>query len=162
MRNVPPRLRRLAHVWARFWRERNGNVAFTFALTLIPILAFIGAAVDYSRANSVRVQLQAALDSTALMVAKTAAAMTADQLKSITQSYFLAQFNNPAATNINFSADYSNSGGGSNVVVNGSADMTTRYPSAAQPPPNGARPGCGWRWCSTPRVRWPLTARWMR
>lgn len=126
MRTVPTRLRRLAHIWARFWHDRNGNVAFTFALTFIPVLAFIGAAVDYSRANSVRVQLQAALDSTALMVAKNAAAMTAVQLKNTAQDYFLSQFNNPAASNINFSAGYSNSGG-SNVMVSGSADMTTSY-----------------------------------
>jgi Flp pilus assembly protein TadG len=126
MRTVPYRLRCLARAWTRFWRERRGNVAFTFALALIPLFGFIGAAVDYSRANSVKVQLQAALDSTALMVAKSAATMTADQLESTAKSYFLAQFNDPQATNINFSAGYSTTGG-SNVMVRGSADMATTY-----------------------------------
>ena len=43
-------------------RARRGNVAITFAFSLIPLLALVGAAVDLSRANSVRTSLQLAVD----------------------------------------------------------------------------------------------------
>ena len=126
MRAVQLRLRRLARAWARFRREKRANVAVIFALSLIPLLAFVGAAIDYSRANAMKVGLQSALDSTALMVSKNAATMTTDQLESTARSYFLAQFNNPQASNIKFSATYSSTGG-SNVVVDGSADLQTEF-----------------------------------
>lgn len=42
---------------------RDGNVAITFALATIPMIGFVGAAVDYSRANAVKASMQAALDS---------------------------------------------------------------------------------------------------
>ena len=66
-------------VWKKFCRTlagfrtaRGGNVAITFALATLPILGFVGAAVDYSRANSVKAAMQTALDSTALMLSKEA------------------------------------------------------------------------------------------
>ena len=49
------------------------NVTVTFALATIPMVGFVGAAVDYSHANSVKTAMQAAADSTALMLSKTAA-----------------------------------------------------------------------------------------
>src|SRR5262245_55427625 len=55
--------------WRAFCADRGGNVAIIFGLALLPILGFVGAAIDYSRANAARVQLQAAVDSTALMLA---------------------------------------------------------------------------------------------
>ena len=42
-------------------RDRRGNVTMTFALALIPLIGGLGAAVDYSRANSARTAMQAAL-----------------------------------------------------------------------------------------------------
>ena len=126
MRAVQRRFRRLARAWIRFRRHGRGNVAVTFALSLIPLLAFIGAAVDYSRANAMKVDLQASLDATALMVAKNAATLTTDELKSTARAYFLAQFQNPKADNIIFTATYSTSGG-SNVLVSASADVSTEF-----------------------------------
>ena len=41
---------------------------------------FVGAAVDYSHGNAVKTQLQAAADSTALMLSKTASTLTTTQL----------------------------------------------------------------------------------
>lgn len=46
----------------RFFRARGCNVAMTFALALIPIIGFIGAAVDFSRANAVKGQLTPAIN----------------------------------------------------------------------------------------------------
>jgi hypothetical protein len=74
--NTPPdelraRLRRLRS-------DRRGNVLLTFALALIPIMGAVGAAVDYSRANNIRSQLQAAADAASVgSVAKSSPAMTA-------------------------------------------------------------------------------------
>ncbi len=122
----PTHLRRLARVWVRFQRDRRGDVAIIFALALIPILAFVGAAVDYSRANAMRADLQAALDSTALMVSKNAATQTGSALQTSAQNYFNALFNNTQAQNLQFTASYSSSGG-SSVAVNASADMPTTF-----------------------------------
>jgi Flp pilus assembly protein TadG len=41
--------------FARFFRDRKGGVAPLLALGIIPLVGAIGAAVDYSRANAVRV-----------------------------------------------------------------------------------------------------------
>ena len=35
----------------RFWQNRHGNVAFTFALASLPLIAFAGTAVDYGLAT---------------------------------------------------------------------------------------------------------------
>jgi len=122
------RFRQFARVCRRFARHSRGNTAIIFAVALIPLLAFTGAAIDYSRANRMKVDLQAALDATALMVAKNAANLTSDQLNSTAHQYFLALFQDPQAGNINFSVSYSASGG-SNLVVKGSADMATEFMS---------------------------------
>ena len=50
-----------------FGKDKDGHVVLTFALATIPIIGFVGAAVDYSRANSDRAAMQAAIDATALM-----------------------------------------------------------------------------------------------
>jgi Flp pilus assembly protein TadG len=62
----------------RLRSERRGNVVLTFALLLIPIMGAVGAAVDYSRANNIRSQLQAAADAASVgSVAKSSPAMAA-------------------------------------------------------------------------------------
>ena len=55
----------------REFQAANGaNVTVTFALALVPIVGFTGAAVDYSRANSIKAAMQAAADTTALMLSR--------------------------------------------------------------------------------------------
>lgn len=109
-----------------FRSGRAGNVAITFALASLPILGAVGFAVDYSHANSVKAAMQSALDSTALMLAKNAATSTAAGLNSDAQTYFSALFTRPEATNVTISAAYSTTGG-SNLVVNGSANVPTMF-----------------------------------
>src|SRR5437016_7582070 len=74
---------------------RQGNVAIIFALALIPVIGFAGAAIDYSRANSARSAMQTALDSTALMLSKEADHLSAPQLKQKANDYFNAILNRP-------------------------------------------------------------------
>jgi Flp pilus assembly protein TadG len=91
----------------------------------LPIIAGVGFAVDYSRANAVKVALQQALDATALMLAKEAATDTSDQLKANAEKYFNALFTASDATNVTVTATYSTTGGTA-VTINGSADVPTR------------------------------------
>ena len=109
-----------------FIRARTGNVAITFAIAVIPLIGMVGAAVDYSHANSVKVAMQAAIDSTVLMLSKDAATLTGDQLNAKALEYFQAAFTRPEAENIKISATYTATGG-SSITVNGSADVPTRF-----------------------------------
>ena len=103
---------------ARELRAANGaNVTITFALATIPMVGFVGAAVDYSHANSVKAAMQAAADSTALMLSKDAAALTNAQLQTKANDYFKALFTRPEATGLTVTATYTTTGG-SQVVVN--------------------------------------------
>jgi Flp pilus assembly protein TadG len=101
-------------------------VAITFAFATLPFVGVVGAAVDYSHANSVKTALQAALDSTALMVAKVAPTVTAAELNTQADAYFKALFNRPEAQRITVSATYTTNGG-SAVVVSGSAQVPTSF-----------------------------------
>jgi len=62
--------RRVARAASRFIRAKDGNIAVTFGIASVPLFCFVGAAIDYSRAATARTAMQAALDSTVLMVAK--------------------------------------------------------------------------------------------
>ena len=101
-----------------------GNVAITFAFATLPIIAGVGCAIDYSRANSVKVALQAALDSTALMVSKEASTDTASQLQTNAQKYFLALFTRAEAENVTVTANFTTTDGTA-VVMNATADVPT-------------------------------------
>ncbi|MGI8525586.1 MAG: pilus assembly protein TadG-related protein [Pseudolabrys sp.] len=119
--SIRTKLRKLS---LRFLRGRGGNVAITFALATLPIIGGVGAAIDFSHANSVKTAMQSALDSTALMLARDAATVSNAQLQTKALSYFSALFTRPEAKNIVISATYSSSGG-SSLVVNGTATVDT-------------------------------------
>ncbi|MGP9814492.1 TadE/TadG family type IV pilus assembly protein [Rhodopseudomonas sp. NSM] len=51
----------------RFGRDRSGNIAVIFAIALLPILGFVGAAIDYAMANRIRTKLQSAQDAAVLL-----------------------------------------------------------------------------------------------
>ena len=50
----------------RFRRDQRGNIAILFAIVCVPVLAFVGAGVDYSMANKIRTKMQQALDEAVL------------------------------------------------------------------------------------------------
>jgi Flp pilus assembly protein TadG len=124
----------MTSIWTKFRSvlrnfriARGGNVAITFAFATIPVIGAIGAGFDFSHANSVKVDLQAALDSTALMLSKDAATLSSTDLNSKAMTYFSALFNRPNEASINsISASYTTSGG-SQVVVNGSVSVPTTF-----------------------------------
>lgn len=53
----------------RLRSDRSGQVAYLFALLVVPMLCASGAALDYSRARALQVRLDAALDAAVLSVA---------------------------------------------------------------------------------------------
>ena len=119
-------LSRLFLTLRNFRAAQRGNVAITFALAAIPMIGFVGVAIDYSQANSIKTDLQTALDSTALMLAKEAAADTPGQLQTNALKYFKALFNRPEAKNIQVTAAYSTNGG-SRITVNASASLPANF-----------------------------------
>jgi Flp pilus assembly protein TadG len=116
----------LRRALAAFRGARKGNVAITFALATLPVVGAVGFAVDYSHANSVKAAMQAALDSTALMLSKEAATDTDTQMQANALKYFKALFTRAEATSIAITASYT-TGSGSQVLVNGSAQVPTNF-----------------------------------
>jgi Flp pilus assembly protein TadG len=110
----------------RFACAHGGNVAITFALATLPIAGFVGAAVDYSHANSVKAAMQAAADSTALMLAKDVGSFGDTLVTQKANDYFKALFNKPEATDVLVSASYSKDIG-SQVTVNASSTVKTDF-----------------------------------
>src|SRR5256714_8996608 len=110
---------------SRVLRDRCGNVAPMFAIAVIPVIGLTGAAIDYSRANSARTGMQAAIDATALAMAKLAPTLTQSQLQTQTTAYFNAMFNHPEAKNLVITPNYTTTGGSQlTIAVNGSVDAT--------------------------------------
>ena len=107
-----------------FRTAQAGNVAIIFALASIPLIAFVGAAVDYSRANSVKAAMQSALDSAALMMAKEAPTDTSTQLQTNASNYFKALFTRTEATNVQVSATY-NPSSATAMILSASASVPT-------------------------------------
>ena len=121
-----------------FGAARDGNIGVIFALAIIPILTFIGAAVDYSRASTARTSMQAALDSTVLMVSRdlSQGTITASQVSSKAAAYFTALNNNQETSSISITASYTpgTASAGSTIVVNGSGSVATQFMGVAGVP----------------------------
>ncbi len=107
-----------------FCTARGGNVLITFTLALIPIMASVGAAVDYSRANSDKAAMQAAVDATALMLSKDVSSLNSSQMSQKATSYFNALFNRTDVTGIVIIPTYTTTGG-SQLVVTGTGTVPT-------------------------------------
>lgn len=114
--------------FARFRRAEGGNVAVLFAIAIVPLLGFVGAAVDYARVNNARTAMQTALDTAALMISRDATSLTTAQINQKAQAYFNALYKHPEAKNVVVSATYTKSTSeGSKVVLNGSGTMNTDF-----------------------------------
>src|ERR1700687_223474 len=87
-------------LFTRFWKDRLGSAAPMVGIAIIPLMGAVGAAVDYSQANATRAAFQNALDSTALMLSKTAALQSAAALQGEATADFNALFSSPFAKNV--------------------------------------------------------------
>jgi Flp pilus assembly protein TadG len=108
----------------RFWNNCQGAVAPMVGIAIIPLLAGVGVAVDYSQANATRTAFQVALDSTSLMLSKTAA--TEPDLNAAATHYFNALFAGHNANSVVVTAVH-NTDNGSKLTVNGSAIIPTNF-----------------------------------
>lgn len=116
---------KLRSKWQAFRAAQAGNTVIIFALAVIPVFGAAGAAVDYSRANSVKSAMQAALDSTALMLSREAAGLTQTQLDKKANDYFKGLFNRPEASNITVKPTYT--AASSQIFLTGSATVKANF-----------------------------------
>jgi Flp pilus assembly protein TadG len=129
IRDGPMRdLSRLAAGLLSFASCKRGNVAMMFAVMLPVLLTSVGMAIDYSRAANARSAMQAAVDSTALMISKDASGLTSSQITTKARGYFDALFTHPEITGVTFTANYTaNSGTGASVKVDAAGTMPTDF-----------------------------------
>jgi Flp pilus assembly protein TadG len=111
-----------------FLRDTRGGIAPLLALTILPLLASVGVAVDFSRINDARTNMQTALDSTGLMLSKSAATKTTAELQSEASSYFKALLTSQDLLQPTVSASYTTAGG-SKIVLNATANVKTDFMS---------------------------------
>ena len=104
---------------------QRGNVVIPFALALLPIMGGVGAAVDYSRANSDKTAMQSALDATALMLSKNVATMTQAQISQQATSYFNSLFTRTDMINVVITPTYTS--GNSQIVLNATGQVPTTF-----------------------------------
>lgn len=107
-----------------FARDRRGGVALLFAFAAIPLLASVGAAIDYSRAIASKSAMQGALDSTALMLAKQLAAGSSSLQA---EQVFSAIYAHPEVQNVNFTSSVSLAGGATTVDLTASGTVNTSF-----------------------------------
>jgi Flp pilus assembly protein TadG len=123
--------RRISGAVRRFAGANQGNIAVTFGIVCVPLLTFVGAAIDYSRLNAARSSMQSALDSTALMVSKdlTSGVITTSQINSAAQNYFTALYAGKDAVTNPISATYTAGSGSttSTMLVTGSGYINTDF-----------------------------------
>lgn len=112
----------------RFLKDREGGAAPFLALSLIPLMGFTGAAVDYARANATKAAMQAALDSTGLILSRSADSQGANALGTSVTTIFMSQFNRPEAQNISITHQFSAPQQGSfSLKLNAKATVPTRF-----------------------------------
>ncbi|BAM91593.1 hypothetical protein S58_56160 [Bradyrhizobium oligotrophicum S58] len=89
---------------SRFRRDESGNIAIIFALALLPILTFVGSAIDYSLAVRAKSKLSASIDA-AMLAATGYTAMrgTASDAKTAATNMFNGQMSahNLASNSLN-------------------------------------------------------------
>ncbi|MEA2921264.1 MAG: hypothetical protein QOF07_1227 [Bradyrhizobium sp.] len=123
----------------RLRRDQRGNIAVIFAIALLPLIGFMGAAIDYSRANNARTAMQSALDSVALMVSKdlTQGLITAADVDTKAKAYFAALYTNKDAQSVSVTATYTpgTTSSGTTILVNGSGSIPTDFMTVVGFPP---------------------------
>ena len=78
----------------RFAGDTRGNFAMIFGLTLIPMFALAGSAIDFSNGVRLKAKLQASLDATALATARYASesTRTTTEIETYANNFFSANF----------------------------------------------------------------------
>ncbi|MBZ0139283.1 MAG: pilus assembly protein TadG, partial [Pseudorhodoplanes sp.] len=115
-------------LFARFIKNRDGGAAPFLALAMLPLMGFMGAAVDYSRANSARTAMQSALDATALTLSKTAQNMAAGELSGKATEVFTALFDRPEVIDASVGTEFLSPQDGNFILkLTGSGKVNTVF-----------------------------------
>ena len=113
---------------ARFWNNREGAIAPMLALSILPLMCAVGAAVDFSRISSARTAFQVALDSTALNLTKNAQNLEPDALNAKASDVFNALFTRPEAHDIDIKTSFTSPKPGSfDLTLTGSVKVDTVF-----------------------------------
>jgi Flp pilus assembly protein TadG len=110
-----------------FRNAKRGNAVLTFALATIPMVGFVGAAVDYSRGNSAKAAMQQAIDATGLILSKDAQSLSEAALKQKADLLFRTLINRNEIKNILVTPVLSNPQEGTfllDVTATGTVDTT--------------------------------------
>jgi Flp pilus assembly protein TadG len=111
----------------RFSTCKRGNVMLNFAIATIPMIGFVGAAVDYSRANSAKAAMQSAIDSAALMLSRDAQNLTTAQLNTRALEIFKALLHRPDMTGITVTPRYAEQGSGFKLNLDATGTVPTTF-----------------------------------
>lgn len=135
----------------RFCRSERGNVAVIFAFAVTPVLMLTGAAIDYTRATNARAAMQAALDTTSLMISKDAANLTAAQVTSKADAYFKALYTHSEVLSVSTSAVYTPPSGSApaKLVMTGGGKVNTQFMRIAGFPTLDVKTGTTTTWGNT-------------
>src|SRR6266496_3719209 len=111
----------------RFLTNRKASVAPMLALAALPVMTSVGAAIDFGRASSARLAMQAALDAAAIIMAKDAKNVDAAQLNSTALQYFSANFQNAEVSGISVTASSSSTSSGYSASATASGTIKTHF-----------------------------------
>jgi Flp pilus assembly protein TadG len=131
-------IRHIREAAKRFVGANQGNIAVIFTIAAVPVIGFVGAAIDYSRANMARSSMQAALDSTALMLSKDISsgkiASDSGTVLTTAQNYFAGLYTNkdataPGVTPPNVTATYTANNGnlGNTIMLTATGTINTDF-----------------------------------
>lgn len=79
--------------FVNFKKDKKGNIALIFALSLVPSIGMIGAAVDYSQSSNIKAKMASAADTAAIAVAKQKA-MNQSQKEKLAKDTFANAYTN--------------------------------------------------------------------
>ncbi len=105
-----------------FVRDRKGSIGLNFGLLIVPFMAFVGLAIDYSQALSAKDKLQKIADTAAIAGARLPAT-SSENRKEATMHMLQAALNNSGLQNLTWKVDATNA----NVAVEVNHVMKTNF-----------------------------------
>jgi Flp pilus assembly protein TadG len=112
---------------ARFLSNTRGGVVPLMAVVAVPVLAVVGMAVDYTRANAARTAFQVSLDATALKLSRDAANVDGTVLQTQATDTFNALYKHPEVNNITVTPTYTSGIDGSHLTLHGTGVINTNF-----------------------------------
>jgi len=105
----------------KFLSDKRGNLALTSAIALVPMIAAVAAAVDYSQISRYSANLQQALDASALATGKKLGTFqSSTQLADYSEKFFYANIGRLDPNTVTFTYDDSNLSDGSTILLKAS------------------------------------------